>query len=173
MSDSKPDKRGRFWPWAVGALLLLILTINVGVFLSATGDGGAVIVEDYYQKAIDWDAGQAELAASRALGWTAALSFREVPAGLASAAGADPPNTLVFVALRDSLGAPVEGAAVMLAGGHRGHERLWRAAASPMDGGYGAAFRLGPAGLWDWRVDATLDGKHFIQSETRELGSAP
>lgn len=172
MNDLNPDKRGRHWPWAVGALLLLILTINVAVFLAATGDGGAVIVDDYYRKAVEWDAGQAELAASRALGWTATLSFREVPEGLESADGPGPPNTLVFVELADSLGRPVEGAAVTLEGSHRAHERAWRAPAVPREGGYGAAFRLGPAGLWDWRIEARRGEELFLQAQVRELGQA-
>jgi hypothetical protein len=169
----KEPAAGRFWPWAIAALMLLILTIALAVLRAATGDGGAAVIEDYYQQAVDWDAGQADLAASRALGWSAELSFREVPQGMASAAGKNPPNTLVFVALADREGRPLEGATVTLAGAFRGHsQRIWSAVALPLEGGYGAAFRLGPPGLWDWRITAERDTARFLHSETRELGRA-
>lgn len=170
MSEKKAAS-GRHWPWLVGALLLLILTINIAVFVAATSDSGHVIVDDYYTKAVNWDETIAQREHNRALGWQVQLNFRPVPAGW-DGAGEENPNTLLHVALLDSTGLPVPDAEVHLncfQNAHSAHQ--WNAQLSPVKDGHAAAFRLGPAGLWQFQLEAKAGGERFTWETERELGS--
>ncbi len=167
---SQPKKAGAYWPWLVGSLLLLILTINIAVFFAATGDPSHVIVEDYYQKAVDWDQTAAQVQHNQELGWHVRLTFRPVPEDW-TGAGENAPNTLVHVALVDSSGLLLKDAAIDLHCFHNARSsQIREARLTVLDDGQAAAFRLGPPGLWQFRLEATVGSERFTWEEERELG---
>lgn len=160
------------WPWLVVALLALMATMMGVLFYSAVGDPSHVVVEDYYDKAIHWDQTQAQNTLDTQLGWRVELQFREVPAELAVDQGAGKPNTLVVVQLVDSLNRPLDSLSVHLRAffsARAGH--VFEADLRPVEGGYGAAFRLGPPGIWEFQLEARRDSTLFTWSGTRMLGA--
>ena len=50
------------YPGIVIGILLMSVTAHVILIVLASSDGGAQVVDDYYDKAINWDAEQAEQA---------------------------------------------------------------------------------------------------------------
>ena len=54
-----------FYPGIVIAILAMSVAAQSALFVSATSDGGAQVIPDYYEKASNWDAEQARAAAIR------------------------------------------------------------------------------------------------------------
>ncbi|MBT4052293.1 MAG: hypothetical protein HOE73_04300, partial [Bacteroidetes Order II. Incertae sedis bacterium] len=54
MASSFKDK-GLIWPLIVVALLLSSVGMMMGVVIIAKSDGGAQVVDDYYDRAVAWD----------------------------------------------------------------------------------------------------------------------
>jgi hypothetical protein len=165
--------RGTWWPWAIAALLaLMALMMGTLVWLAAR-DPTHVVESEYYHKAVDWDRTVAQRAASARLGWSTRLDFLPVPAGMAAPVGAPAPNTLVVAALADSAGRPLAGLRVHLRAFFSARaDRIYQSDLQPVAGGYGAAFRLGPPGLWVFELEARRDSLLFLWSGTRDLGAA-
>lgn len=165
-------ERRSWWPWAVGALLLLMVSMMAILFWAAAHDPTHVVESNYYEKAVHWDRSMAERRASAQLGWTTALDFRAVPAAQAEPVGAPRPNTLVVASLGDSLGRPLEGLRVHLRAFFSARaDRIYQADLQPVPGGYGAAFRLGPPGLWVFELESRRDSSVYLWSGTRDLGA--
>jgi len=166
------ERRGRMWPWMVVGLLLLMILLMGVLLYSAIGDPSHVVVENYYDKAVHWDREQAQLEQDRRLGWHVELEFRAVPPELAVDAGAGVPNTLVVAQLVDSLNRPLDSLSVHLRAFFSARAgRVFEADLQPMAGGYGAAFRLGPPGMWEFQLEARRDTMRYTWLETRELGA--
>ncbi|MEZ4701561.1 MAG: FixH family protein [Rhodothermales bacterium] len=149
------------WPAFVIALLLTsVVTMSIVVFL-ARSDGGAQVIDDYYQKAVDYDVRRAEQARSDALGWSAAIEVTAHAEG-----------RLVRCVIRDSAGAAVPGLNVTLTA-YRPQFVDARAevtlAATSTPGTYEAIASLEGEGLWDFYVRATTDTSAFITNVRTEL----
>ncbi|MDP2359574.1 MAG: FixH family protein [bacterium] len=169
---TEQTRRGRWWPWAVVALLVLMGTMMAVLIKVAVDDPTHVVEPDYYQKAMRWDDTAALRDASARLGWQVRLDFREVPGELLAGAGHPPPNTLVVAILTDSTGAALAGLNVHLRAFFSARaDRVYEADLPEVAGGYGAAFRLGPPGIWDFELSARRDSTTFVWSGTRELGA--
>jgi len=166
-------RQGRMWPWMVGALLLLMVGMAGVLVWVSLGDPSHVVETDYYDKAMRWDETRAQQEANTRLGWRVELRFLDVPAELAVPdSSGHLPNTLVVAALTDSLGLPLDSLSVTLAAFFSGRAgRVLQAELAPVDGGYGAAWRLGPPGLWEFRLEAQRGGERFTWSGSRELGA--
>ena len=166
-------RQGRMWPWMVGALLLLMVGMAGVLVWVSLGDPSHVVEADYYDKAVRWDETRAQQEANARLGWRVELRFLDVPAELAVPdSGGHAPNTLVVAALTDSLGVPLDSLSVSLSAFFSARAgRVLQAELRPMEGGHGAAFRLGPPGLWEFRLDATRGAERFTWSGSRELGA--
>jgi nitrogen fixation protein FixH len=118
-----------------------------GVVLLARSDGGAQVVDDYYQKAVDWDTRRAAQSRSDALGWMASI---EVVDGR------------LQCVVRDAIGAGIEGLAVTVA------------AFRPQYTAVQAELSLVPAeasghGLWDFEILAVRDTARFMSTLRMEL----
>lgn len=85
------------WPAAIVALLLSSVALMTIVLIAARSDGGAQVVDDYYNRAVAWDSLSAVRTTSAERGWKVDLDITEDG------------STLLVVA--DSTGAPVEGLA--------------------------------------------------------------
>ena len=64
------------WPSLIITLLLSSVAMMIGVVVLARSDGGAQVVENYYQKATRWDEQKSLITQSRSLGWNPDCSLR-------------------------------------------------------------------------------------------------
>lgn len=85
-------KKGYAWPIGVVVLLLSSVITMGSVIVAARNDGGAQVVDDYYQKAVRWDSLNTIKAVNKAPDWTSELTL-----GL---------DSLLFM-VKDSTGQPV------------------------------------------------------------------
>ena len=149
------------WPLFVVALLVMSITAAVITVVAAHSDGGPQVVENYYQKAIDWDKTQARQAASDALGWQA--DVRVLPAADST--------RIVEVMVRDSTNTPLDRLTgiVRATRPHRTGFSV-EAALRPVEhqpGVYRQVLAMRDAGLWDIEIIAVRNGQHF-QTRTRK-----
>jgi nitrogen fixation protein FixH len=157
----------RLWPLAVVAALVLTAGANLLVFQLAGDRNAAAVEPDYYRKAVRWDSAAAEGRRSAALGWRA-----DAELGPVTRAGAS-----VTVRLADRDGAPLDGAAVVVAAVHN-LDALHpvRARLAPLGGGvYGARLPLRHAGLWELRLATVRGADRFDVTLRRDAvpGSRP
>jgi len=68
-------KKGYAWPAGVVILLLSSVITMGSVILAARNDGGAQVIEDYYQKAVQWDSLNAVKAVNKAPDWVSVLTM--------------------------------------------------------------------------------------------------
>lgn len=148
--------RGWYWPWLLGAGMLGIVGVNVGMLFTARGDrNGAVVEPDYYRKAVTWDSTMARRGESARLGWTATVTLE------ADARAAAP--TAVRIELEDAGGAPVDGASVAATLIHNADAgrplsvRLRERAS----GAYEGTAQLAFPGRWEVRIVATRGTERF------------
>lgn len=62
-----------FWPGMVVAILTMSVVANMWLLWNASSDGGAQIIDDYYNKASSWDETAAVKAKSAERGWSVVL----------------------------------------------------------------------------------------------------
>ena len=67
---------GAIWPVAVVILLLSSVTLMASVIVAARSDGGAQVVENYYDQAVDWDSTASIRANTGRRNYVVALSVR-------------------------------------------------------------------------------------------------
>ncbi len=148
----KPEVR-----WPLFIIGLLVLQVAVGVFFvwKATSDPSFAVEEDYYNKAMNWEAAQAQAKNNQELGWVIAESFSP-PQVL----GADP---TLEVSLTDAEGKPITGARLQVETFHNvraGH--ILRATLDERDPGvYAAQLPMFRAGLWEIRYTVDLRDTRF------------
>lgn len=153
------------WPLFVIALLSLsVVTVTITV-VAARSDGGAQVVEDYYQKAVTWDEKQALQAASDTLGWQVSLTVEPAPA-----LGQPRPVTLLVI---DRTGAPVDDLQGTLTAYRPQFARPVAehplAAVEGTPGVYRHALPITRPGLWDFDIVATRDTLRFHTRIRREV----
>lgn len=150
------------WPAMIAGALAIHATAWLTVAWVANSDPSYAVEEDYYRKAVEWDAGRAELAASDALGWR--LDYRVEP-------GPGPAEATVHATLADRDGAPVDGAAVALETFHnaRAGDILRADLSADGAGAYSARLPMQRPGVWELRFTADRGADHFRHRETRYL----
>ena len=151
------------WPlFIVGLLSLSVVTVTITV-IAARSDGGPQVIDDYYQKAVNWDEAAALQAASDALGWQAEIVIR--PASEASRP--------VEVMLRDREGQPVAEVqgTIRAFRPHRAQAVAERplAAVAETPGLYRQTFPIQQAGLWDFEIVAMQDSLRFQTTIRKEI----
>ncbi len=152
------------WPLFVVTLLVMGVSVSVGTLVMAHSDGGAQVVEDYYQKALDWDAHVAEAAATDALGWRVEI---------ADAPGANETERILEITFRDRDGQPV----TELTGTVRGFRPQWASPVAMADlseaddapGVYRLTLPLSQRGLWDFEITASRDSLRFVKIIRKDL----
>lgn len=150
------------WPLLVVCLLGISIGASMVTVFASRSDGGAQVIDDYYEKAVNWDATQANQAASDALGWTTTLHLEPLqPSGL----------RMLELTVRDSTSAPVTNLS--------GTVKLFRpdqagavatiplSEASETPGVYRQQVPLSDPGLWDVQVLAARDGTPVYQTTLR------
>lgn len=141
------------WPLLIVGLLCISIGASLFTVFAARSDGGAQIVDDYYQKAVHWDATAAARAASEALGWTTTMEVHPLSqSGL----------RVLDVTITDSTGAPVSDlrGTVTLYRPHRtgAVATIPLTAAPDAPGRYRQQVPLVDPGLWDIQVTAVGEG---------------
>ena len=151
------------WPLAIVALLLFGISTAVGTLVIAHSDGGAQVVEDYYQKAANWDAHAAEQAASQALGWRVTLTLASTP---------DAPHT-TDLTIHDAQGQPVTDLAGTLRAFRPNRvgalDETSLSALPDAPGHYRQTLTLTERGLWDFEVIAQRDTLRFETVLRKEI----
>lgn len=138
---------------------------SMWVVFASRSDGGAQVVENYYQKALNWDERNQLLNASDALGWAVTLQFEP-------ASGSDGQAVLV-ARFEDSEGRPVRN----LRGGIKAFRPQTTAVIAEMPlvdipeqpGVYRQAFAQPARGLWDFEVDVTQGDVRYLKVFRKEL----
>lgn len=150
------------WPAFVVALLLLGIGSAFEALFAARSDGGAQIVENYYDEALSFDETRAAQVASDALGWTAEVSVGACEGGLCP----------VEVAVRDRGGAPIDNlTGVVRASRPQDATAVARLPLSPSEtpGVYRQLMPIARAGLWDFAIDAQRGDDRFLTTVRRDL----
>jgi len=158
-------KKGWYWPWFVGALLLATAASQGVMAWAATHDNSMSIEPDYYQKAVAYDSVIAQRATNARLGWQAAVTV-----GAIAADGGD-----VRVRLTDVTGAALTGATVRVTAINNvdGDRHVTRALAEGADGTYGAKLALDRAGLWEFRFEIGRGTDRFTADARVDVGGSP
>jgi nitrogen fixation protein FixH len=160
------NKRARWWPFFVIALLVGGAGANVALMVIATRDPSFAVEPDYYQKALRWDDAMAQERENAALGWS-------VEAGVDSATRSG--STRIVLRVSDRDGAPVEDATVRVTAFHNARaSQIVAATLAPTRGGrYSAPLPLDRPGLWELRVRVEQGDRIFTQTIARDVPRMP
>jgi len=146
-AGSGPSLASRLWPWVPGLLLTALIGTQLWVLSSVLDDPSFATEQDYYRKAVSWDAHMEQTRRSRALGWHARARV-ENP---------EPGQARLEVELVDAQGRGISGAqlnAVAFANTRAAQPReLGLGEAAP--GRYRAELGRARPGLWEVRLEAT------------------
>jgi len=94
-------EKGYGWPLFVITLLVSSVVMMGIVVMAARSDGGAQVVDDYYEQAVKWDSLAEARTAASTLGWTTSLTLGRSEATIDG-----------IIVLKDSSGAAVTDYAV-------------------------------------------------------------
>lgn len=145
------------WPAAIIGLLVLSVGTSLSIVVASRSDGGVQVVENYYQRAVQWDEAAAQQAASDALGWTARVDIR-LPENREE-------YPIIELTVQDQNGQPVTD----LQGAIRAFRPQQSQAvaegtfATDPDhpGMYRLALPVRGSGLWDFEIVASRDTSRF------------
>ncbi len=132
------------WVGLVVGLLGMSVVIQGTALWLATSDPSFAVVEDYEQKARDWDKSRAIAARSAELGWTADLRAKPLHRGVQ-----------LELTLTDQQGEAIEGARVSLVAFHnaRANNKLRNELPHLSGALYGQALPLTREGLWEFQLE--------------------
>ncbi|MEM8486073.1 MAG: FixH family protein [Bacteroidota bacterium] len=153
------------WPGVIVLLLVIGVGSSFAIVFAARSDGGAQVVENYYEKAIVWDSTSRLVRSSEAAGWQVSLAY--VPSHVNSTAG----NLEVFIV--DRAGQPITGLTAQI----KTFRPQLTQAVSTLDlihdtsraGTYQHTFPGAVAGLWDFEINAKQDTFQFRKVVRKEL----
>lgn len=159
----KNKLRGAALFWALSPVLLLGSLLGAQLFFlwGALDDPSFAVEEDYYDKALSWDATMAQQRENARLGWTA-----DVEAGLRSDGTGN-----VRVDLDAPTGQPIEGARVSVEAFHnaRASHRLEATLHEAAPGRYVASLPMRRPGLWEFRLTAARRADVFTHVARHDL----
>ena len=89
-------EKGYGWPLMVVALLVSSVVMMMGVVMAARSDGGAQVLDNYYEQAVQWDSIATVRDAAQLRGWTASLQLDK-----------QEERVVGFVSIADSSGVPI------------------------------------------------------------------
>jgi nitrogen fixation protein FixH len=151
------------WPIYLGGLLAMSVVGQGVLVYVATRPDAPRPIGGYYQRALQWDADEAVVEASRQLGWTVRFT---VPADVPHTAGMPRP---VDVFVQDRQGTPVLGLTGTLQAARPSEPRLSQAGdltgIPHLPGTYRTLVRMDQPGLWELRLDARQGAQRFVSSE--------
>jgi len=158
------------WPIFLGGILAMSIVANGILVYVATRPDTPAPIPGFYEKSLEWEADEAQLAASRRLGWT--VTF-EVPTDEVFAMAERRPVDIT-VSGRDD--APVTGLTGRLVAVRpadtrlNGESELFELPQAP--GHYRTLARLPIDGLWELSLDAHSGETPFLCTERVTVGGA-
>lgn len=149
-------KKGWYWPWFIGALLVATAAGQGVMLYAATHDSTFSIEPDYYNKAVAFDTVINQDRENVALGWTASATIGALENGTRE----------VVLTLTDSSARPIPDAHVRVTAIHNleGDRHVMQALVVQPDGRFTARLPLVRAGLWELRVDVMRGHERFTPS---------
>lgn len=156
----KPEVR---WPLVIIGLLVAQVCLGIFFVMRATSDPSFAVEEDYYQKAINWEAKQAQDRTNLELGWRLEAAIGPIDAGQT--------RRTVEVTLTESDGTPLTGAAVRLETfpNVRAGDILRATLEETEPGRYEVALPMLRAGVWELRFTAERGRQIFTQTNRSHL----
>ncbi|HVZ31786.1 MAG TPA: FixH family protein [Polyangiaceae bacterium] len=155
----------RIWPWVPLLILGGWFGTEAIVLSHLLDDPSFAVEDDYYQKALHWDAQRSRAEQSRTLGWRATVS-------LEPAAAAQPPQ--LVVRLTDGHGVPLSSAELHVIAFHNARaaaaQTLIARESSP--GIYRAELARPRPGRWEVRLRADRGTDSYETSLRLEIPSA-
>ncbi len=151
------------WPLFIVLLFVTGAVATLSMVWIAASDGGAQVIDNYYEKAVNWDDTASRRGESEALGWTSDVDIQ----------GTSDDQSMIVIAVEDRSGAPVTGLS--------GTVRLYRpevaAALAEVDlvekpqrsGEYRLEMPFGRRGIWDVEIEATRDSALYWDRIRTEL----
>ena len=139
----KRDHRALFWAMSPVLLLGGLLGTQLLLLGNALDDPSFSVEDDYYEKALSWDAKMAQQRENARLGWTVGLS----PVGFGEAG-------VLHARVTDASGAPVDGATVEVEAFPNARASRVRSVSlrEQEPGLYVGALPFERPGLWEFRV---------------------
>jgi nitrogen fixation protein FixH len=136
----------RLWPWVPALLLTALIGTQMTVLASALDDPSFATEDDYYRKAVNWDAHMARQRQSQALGWMAQAHVGEAAAGVHE----------LSIRLLDARGVAVSGAQLhgVAFPNARAARPIELALEEGAAGEYHAPLTAARAGVWELRLNA-------------------
>jgi nitrogen fixation protein FixH len=162
----RPPLAARLWPWVPGLLLTALIGTQLVVLSSVLEDPSFATEQDYYRKAVSWDAHMEQARESQALGWHASARVEAVAPGQAR----------LEVHLVDAEGRGISGAhlsAVAFAN-TRSAQRLELGLGERAPGQYLGELGRPRPGLWEARLEATRGSDRYeatLRFEVFEAGA--
>ena len=152
-SSPSAPRAGRLWAWVPGLLLTTLIGTQLVVLSSVLDDPSFATEQDYYRKAVSWDAHMEQARESQALGWHAN----------ARAEAADPGQARLEINLVDAHGRGISGAnlTVVAFANTRAAQPLELHPGESAPGQYLAALGKARVGLWEARLEATRGGDRY------------
>lgn len=149
-----------FWPGMVVAILGLSVVANIVLVTAAQSDGGAQIIDNYYEKAVNWDQHQADLQRVREMGWTVDILV-----------GPAAERRAVRFVMHDKNGAPLNGLRPhVVVTSPAKLEPIADVELTPAGLGiYAAEMAIPHAGVWDFALTAPLGDGDFITTKRVEV----
>jgi nitrogen fixation protein FixH len=143
------------WPLFIIAILSMSVTAATYTFVQANSGGGAQVVDDYYQRALDWDVEKAHRENAERFGWHMALRYdRALENGL----------RVIELHVTDSTGVGVEEISGTIRA-YRPHlsNPIAEVPLQPVgDGRYRQLLPAEAAGLWDFELRASKSGERVF-----------
>lgn len=151
-------RRGRQWPLAIVAVLLLSSAGQVAFAVVASSDASFAVERDYYRKALRFDDELARRRASDLLAWRIDSHVQLADEGR---------QGRVTVTVTDSTGIPVAGASVSVVAMHnaRAADELAATLVEVGAGVYEAPLPAERPGEWEVRITVARGEERFASSE--------
>jgi hypothetical protein len=151
------------WPGIVVALLLMSVVMVTVTVVAATNDPSFAVVDDYYEKGLNWDEHMAQQERNRSLGWSARAEV-----GLPDSAARRPLN--ITLTGRDGAalgGASVEASVFQYTAAHQVETHALVAGDRP--GVYVAPFAINAEGKWKLMLTVRVGDELFTDEQTLDL----
>lgn len=141
--------------WIIGPALVGLITVSTmigaaALIYHAHADSSFAVEDDYYDKAVHWDASAAQKQRSAELGWRLNIDTSS--------------NGSLRLTLVDGIGVPIEGATVTVEAFHnaRSGDRLRLTPVGAGGGVYQQTAAFDRPGLWEFRVVAQRGADTFV-----------
>lgn len=163
-TPAAPERKSWLWPNAVYALIGMNLIVVAVTVYAANHDPSFAVEPDYDTKALEWNKTAAQIASNQKLGWT--LAVDNWPAARS--------GQNLTIRLTDSVGRPLEGAAVELTAfaSIRASTRLKATLAPAGPGVYTGPLAIGRSGLWEFRFIVKRGPDTYTRSLEQEIAGS-